>query len=89
MASHNPILQLATHEVTNQPPPLEGYNLYARDAALSEALRREGVVIVACLQAWHGQGLADIAALADVEWAQSSMTVGIALQNAGFALVTV
>ena len=42
MASHNPILQLATHEVTNQPPPLEGYNLYARDAALSEALRREG-----------------------------------------------
>ncbi|WP_432414859.1 hypothetical protein ACRHM7_13370 [Chromohalobacter israelensis] len=57
--------------------------------ALIEALQREGVVIMACLQAWHGQGFADIAALADVEWAQSSMTVGIALQNAGFALVTV
>jgi putative acyl-CoA dehydrogenase len=32
----------ATHEVFNQPPPLEGYNLFERDAALVEALRREG-----------------------------------------------
>ncbi len=31
-----------THEVLNQPPPLEGYNLFADDAALVEALRREG-----------------------------------------------
>jgi putative acyl-CoA dehydrogenase len=33
-----------SHAVTaaNQPPPLEGYNLYEQDAALAEALRREG-----------------------------------------------
>jgi len=32
----------ATHEVFNQPPPLEGYNAYAADTALREALHREG-----------------------------------------------
>jgi putative acyl-CoA dehydrogenase len=32
----------ATHEVFNQPPALESYNLFERDAALVEALRREG-----------------------------------------------
>lgn len=42
MASHNPIRDLGTHEVTNQPPPLEDYNLFASDAALNEALTREG-----------------------------------------------
>lgn len=42
MASHNPILDLGTHEVTNQPPPLEDYNLFASDTALKEALAREG-----------------------------------------------
>ena len=31
-----------THEVSNQPPPLEGYNLFSEDRALSEALVREG-----------------------------------------------
>ena len=31
-----------THEVFNQPPPLEGYNVFERDTALVEALRREG-----------------------------------------------
>jgi putative acyl-CoA dehydrogenase len=31
-----------THEVSNQPPPLEGYNLFIEDRALSEALLREG-----------------------------------------------
>ena len=31
-----------THEVFNQPPPLESYNVFADDAALVEALRREG-----------------------------------------------
>jgi putative acyl-CoA dehydrogenase len=29
-------------EVFNQPPPLEGYNMFAHDAPLREALRREG-----------------------------------------------
>jgi putative acyl-CoA dehydrogenase len=32
----------ATHEVTNQPPPLEGYNLFETDRPLAEAVRREG-----------------------------------------------
>jgi putative acyl-CoA dehydrogenase len=32
----------ATHEVTNQPPPLVGYNLFSTDQALIEALHREG-----------------------------------------------
>ncbi len=31
-----------THEVTNQPPPLEGVNLYEQDATLREAVEREG-----------------------------------------------
>ena len=33
---------MRTHEVTNQPPPLTGYNTFDSDRALSEALRREG-----------------------------------------------
>src|SRR4028119_402002 len=32
----------ATHTVFNQSPPLEGYNVFASDRALAEALRREG-----------------------------------------------
>ncbi len=32
----------ATHEVLNQPPPLEAYNLFEQDAALCEAVAREG-----------------------------------------------
>jgi putative acyl-CoA dehydrogenase len=32
----------STHEVLNQPPPLEGYNLFDADRALREALQREG-----------------------------------------------
>ena len=32
----------ATHEVFNQPPPLEGYNAFDADRVLTEALRREG-----------------------------------------------
>ncbi len=31
-----------THEVTNQPPPLEGHNVFESDRTLVEALRREG-----------------------------------------------
>ncbi len=33
---------MATHEVRNQPPPLEGYNVFDQDQALSEGLTREG-----------------------------------------------
>ena len=32
----------ATHEVLNQPPPLEGYNAFDHDRPLGEALAREG-----------------------------------------------
>jgi putative acyl-CoA dehydrogenase len=32
----------ATHAVFNQPPPLEGYNLFEQDAVLAEAVAREG-----------------------------------------------
>jgi putative acyl-CoA dehydrogenase len=31
-----------THDVTNQPPPLEGYDVFDADAALREGLDREG-----------------------------------------------
>jgi putative acyl-CoA dehydrogenase len=31
-----------THDVTNQPPPLAGYDLYAADLVLREAVEREG-----------------------------------------------
>ncbi len=34
--------QFATHEVKNQPPPLEDYNLYEADRALKEGVQREG-----------------------------------------------
>ena len=32
----------ATHEVTNQPPPLEGFNSFEQDRPMIEALSREG-----------------------------------------------
>ena len=31
-----------THEVTNQPPPLEGYDVFGCNAALVDAVRRHG-----------------------------------------------
>lgn len=40
-----------THEVSNQPPTLEDYNLYGADTALQEALAREGA-------AWAEQDVA-------------------------------
>ncbi|MEC9346038.1 MAG: acyl-CoA dehydrogenase family protein [Pseudomonadota bacterium] len=42
MSSFRPGTQLATHEVFNQAPPLEDYNLFETDPALVEALAREG-----------------------------------------------
>jgi putative acyl-CoA dehydrogenase len=38
----DPITDLPTHAVTNQPPPLEDYDLYATDPGLQAALAREG-----------------------------------------------
>ena len=31
-----------THEVTNQPPPLSGYDVFGADVVLAAALEREG-----------------------------------------------
>ena len=42
MAARDPLTRRATHEVTNQPPPLVDVNLYETDPALREALHREG-----------------------------------------------
>jgi putative acyl-CoA dehydrogenase len=39
-----------THDVTNQVPPLANYNLFSSDAALTEAVGREGA-------AWHRDAL--------------------------------
>ncbi len=38
MASRQPVTQLATHEVTNQPPALENYDPYDLDRPLVEAI---------------------------------------------------
>ena len=42
MAPLNPRSGLATHSVTNQPPPLEDTNLFVSDKTLLEAVSREG-----------------------------------------------
>jgi putative acyl-CoA dehydrogenase len=42
MPPRDPISQLDTHDVTNQPLPLVDYNLFDTDPVLREALHREG-----------------------------------------------
>ncbi len=42
MAPRAPLTELPTHNVTNQPPPLENINLFELDIALNEAVQREG-----------------------------------------------
>ena len=42
MSSFRPVADLDTHEVTNQPPPLEDLNLFTGDRALFDAVRRAG-----------------------------------------------
>ena len=55
----------ATHEVLNQPPPLEDHDVFALDAALGEALEREGA-------GWAAGDLGDLGSLAGtpgaLEW---------------------
>ena len=46
-----------THEVVNQPPPLEGYDMFSQDRALAIALDREGA-------AWARAQVAEVGALA-------------------------
>jgi putative acyl-CoA dehydrogenase len=52
----------ATHDVTNQPPPLVAYDVAAHDAALLEGVRREGA-------AWSEDGLHELGTLAGSEQA--------------------
>ena len=44
MSPIRPRTQLDTHEVTNQPPPLEDINLFVSDVALREAIARAGAI---------------------------------------------
>jgi putative acyl-CoA dehydrogenase len=50
----------STHEVTNQPPPLAGYDVAAADAALLDGVRREGA-------GWDEDGLHALGTLAGSE----------------------
>jgi putative acyl-CoA dehydrogenase len=56
---------VATHEVLNQPPPLADYDVFGADAALAEAVRREGA-------AWAEDELGSLGRLAGsaeaIEW---------------------
>lgn len=58
-------MKWSTHEVENQVPELYGYNLYASDAALQEAVRREGASAHEADLAGYGAwlGTAEAAAL--------------------------
>jgi putative acyl-CoA dehydrogenase len=47
MSYRNPRTQLVTHEVTNQPSPLEDVNLYASDAMLTSACAWSGATLYA------------------------------------------
>src|SRR3546814_19204645 len=42
MVSMKPLTELDTHEVFNQPPPLEGVSLYCGDAPLTQAVSCAG-----------------------------------------------
>lgn len=42
MSAFRPVERLDTHEVTNQPPPLEGVDLFSGDRALHDAVRHWG-----------------------------------------------
>ena len=49
--------QFETHEVFNQPPPLDGYDVFGSDRCLVEAVEREGA-------AWAFDGLRDLGRIA-------------------------
>lgn len=62
MTLRDPITRLATHDVTNQPPPLADYNLYETDPALKAAVQREGA-------GWAAAALSGMGAFAGSELA--------------------
>ncbi|HSV67672.1 MAG TPA: acyl-CoA dehydrogenase family protein [Mycobacteriales bacterium] len=53
----------STHEVTNQPPPLVGHDVFGTDRALAEGVIRHGA-------GWATDGLAELGTLAGTEQAQ-------------------
>lgn len=57
MAARAPRTHLPTHEVTNQPPLLEDYNLFETDLPLKEAFAREGAAAAADQVATFGATL--------------------------------
>jgi putative acyl-CoA dehydrogenase len=58
---------MPAHEVFNQPPAPEDYDLFGTDAALAEAVRREGA----------GWGLADLAAYGRTLGAADTLAQGM------------
>ena len=60
MPARNPRSSLATHDVTNQPPPFGEVNFFDRDPALKEALPREGA-------AWAEERAWELGAIAGSE----------------------
>ena len=67
MAHLRPRTDLSTHEVTNQPPPFEGINLFETDAALKSSVQQNG-------EAAHTPNLGDFGARCGsaetIEWAR-------------------
>ncbi|MCX7170611.1 MAG: isovaleryl-CoA dehydrogenase [Proteobacteria bacterium] len=64
---HPPLM--ATHDVFNQAPPLENYNLYASNPALQEAVVREGA---GWAHDWLMQRGAELGAAEMLEWANQA-----------------
>lgn len=72
MSPLRPRARLDTHDVTNQPPPFEDFNLFETDRALMEAVARAGA-------GGHRQRLQELGARAGsgetAEWARQANTV--------------
>jgi putative acyl-CoA dehydrogenase len=58
------VSQFATHDVFNQAPPLQGYDVFAADRVLREGVDREGA-------SWSGAELGELGRLAGSEQAQT------------------
>ncbi|WP_100637986.1 isovaleryl-CoA dehydrogenase [Marinobacter salexigens] len=60
-----------THEVINQPPALENYNLYEQDVALQEAVQREGA----------GTATSDLSAFGALAGSAATIDLGFKANN--------
>ncbi|MEW6690193.1 MAG: isovaleryl-CoA dehydrogenase [Pseudomonadota bacterium] len=68
MHPSHPLLP-ATHEVVNQAPPLENYNLYRRNLPMQEALAREGA---GAARDWMTERGAELGSPRMREWAEQA-----------------